>query len=174
MSPDPHRGSRPRRSYLQPLLINSAVNTNTLPKTSATGLPVMVVSITKLFLEVGTSDIYSFMSFSLIRTLCTVLPENFMIQQPSRLDCQLLFGKEPRLEREMEIDPNIFETLSSVLGKNSSCLTFTSGKFSIYRFFRTIFQSVKPKIVSPFTFCLKFPHSQVRKLIHKGPFGGSR
>ena len=34
----------------------------------------------------------------------------------------------------MEIDPNIFETLSSVLGKNSSCLTFTPGNFPFIDF----------------------------------------
>ena len=50
----------------------------------------------------------------------SVLSENFMIQQMP----------------VAEIDPNI-ETLLSVLGKNSSCLTFTPKDFP-FRFFRPI------------------------------------
>ena len=78
-----------------------------------------------------------------------MLPENFMIQQPYRVDYQLLFGKEA-LTRErggnrlawnvgddwhfrLEIDPNIIETLLSVLGKKQPLFNIYTGKLSIFK-----------------------------------------
>ena len=80
--------------------------------------------------NVGILHIYLIMSFSLFSTLCTTWEFH------DSTDASCYSAKEPGLKRAVEINPNI-ETLLSVLGKNSSCLTFTPKDFP-FRFFRPI------------------------------------